>query len=156
MFSLFKADEYNVVQLIMRSETRYFSKGSIIADSREDARGIMVVTNGKVWNGHMYLYNVKRPVGLRLSNSRCLLFQMLWARLSDVAMIFPPLLIQVGAEIPIDSGEAGEENKLPNGKSLLYVFERGYAHLEHAFWNRLCDLIAFKCLWKRSEQTNGQ
>ena len=32
----------------MRSETRYFSKGSIIADNREDSKGLMVITHGKV------------------------------------------------------------------------------------------------------------
>jgi hypothetical protein len=35
-------------QLILRSETRYFSKGSIIADYREDSKGLMVITAGKV------------------------------------------------------------------------------------------------------------
>ncbi len=32
---------------MMRSQTRYFSKGSIIADSGEDARGLMVITAGQ-------------------------------------------------------------------------------------------------------------
>ena len=36
------------VQLTLRSETKCFSKGSIIADSGEDARGLMVITSGKV------------------------------------------------------------------------------------------------------------
>ena len=36
------------MQLILRSETRYFSKGSIIADYREDSKGLMVITSGKV------------------------------------------------------------------------------------------------------------
>jgi hypothetical protein len=35
------------LQLILRSETRYFSKGSIIADSREDAKCLMVITSGQ-------------------------------------------------------------------------------------------------------------
>ena len=34
-------------QLIMRSETRYFARGSIIADSHEHAKGLMVVTSGQ-------------------------------------------------------------------------------------------------------------
>jgi hypothetical protein len=33
--------------------------------------------------------------------------------------------VQVGAEIPMDSREADEENKQAGGKTLLYVFERG-------------------------------
>jgi hypothetical protein len=35
-------------QLVLRSETRYFSEGSIIADSREAATGLMVITSGQV------------------------------------------------------------------------------------------------------------
>ncbi len=33
--------------------------------------------------------------------------------------------LQVGAEIPMDSSEADEENKQAGGKTLLYVLERG-------------------------------
>jgi hypothetical protein len=36
------------MQLILRSEMRYFSKGSIIADSREEAKMLMVITSGQV------------------------------------------------------------------------------------------------------------
>jgi hypothetical protein len=32
---------------------------------------------------------------------------------------------QVGAEIPMDSDEADDANKNDNGRTLLYVFERG-------------------------------
>ena len=35
-------------QLIMKSSTRYFSAGSIIADSHEQATGLMVITSGSV------------------------------------------------------------------------------------------------------------
>ena len=35
-------------QLILRSEMHYFSKGSIIADSREEAKVLMVITSGQV------------------------------------------------------------------------------------------------------------
>jgi hypothetical protein len=35
-------------QLILQSELRYFCKGAIVADSREDATGLMVVTAGQV------------------------------------------------------------------------------------------------------------
>jgi hypothetical protein len=35
-------------QLILRSQTRYFAKGSIIADSREEAKGLIVITSGQV------------------------------------------------------------------------------------------------------------
>ena len=33
---------------MLRSETRYFAKGTIIADSREKASGLMVITSGQV------------------------------------------------------------------------------------------------------------
>ncbi len=36
------------------------------------------------------------------------------------------LLLQVGAEIPVDSDDADTENKDENGSTLLCVFERGY------------------------------
>jgi hypothetical protein len=32
---------------------------------------------------------------------------------------------QIGAELPVDSADADEENKAVDGKTLLYVFERG-------------------------------
>ena len=35
-------------QLIIRSETRYYAKGSIIADCREEAKGLMIITSGQV------------------------------------------------------------------------------------------------------------
>ncbi len=35
-------------QLILLSSTRYFSEGSIIADSRELSKGLMVITSGFV------------------------------------------------------------------------------------------------------------
>jgi hypothetical protein len=37
-----------VLQLLLKSKTRYFSRGSIIADSREDAKGLVVITAGQV------------------------------------------------------------------------------------------------------------
>jgi hypothetical protein len=37
------------VQLLLRSKTRYYSRGSIIADSREQARGLIVITSGQVF-----------------------------------------------------------------------------------------------------------
>jgi hypothetical protein len=35
-------------------------------------------------------------------------------------------LSQIGVELPMDSDDADEENKSQNGKTLLYVLERGY------------------------------
>ncbi len=43
-------------QLILRSEMRYFSRGSFIADSREDAKMLMVITSGQV-----ICYVIKMP-----------------------------------------------------------------------------------------------
>ena len=37
-----------LLQLIMKSETKYFSEGTIIADSHELAKGLMVITSGLV------------------------------------------------------------------------------------------------------------
>ena len=34
-------------QLILHSNMRYYSKGSIIADSREEAKALMVITSGQ-------------------------------------------------------------------------------------------------------------
>lgn len=36
------------VQLTMKSKTKYFSQGSIIADSHQHANGLMVITSGYV------------------------------------------------------------------------------------------------------------
>ena len=36
-----------------------------------------------------------------------------------------PMPRQVGAEIPMDSEDADDANKNDNGRTLLYVFERG-------------------------------
>jgi hypothetical protein len=35
-------------QLLLKSKTRYYSRGSIIADSREESNGLIVVTAGQV------------------------------------------------------------------------------------------------------------
>jgi hypothetical protein len=40
-------------QLLLKSETRCYSQGSIIADSREEARGLMVITSGQVKICHL-------------------------------------------------------------------------------------------------------
>ena len=37
-----------LAQLILRSEMSYYSKGSIIADSRDEAKVVMVITSGQV------------------------------------------------------------------------------------------------------------
>jgi hypothetical protein len=36
------------------------------------------------------------------------------------------LCLKVGVELPSDSAEADEENRKKDGKTLLYVFGRGY------------------------------
>jgi hypothetical protein len=38
---------------------------------------------------------------------------------------------QVGAEIPMDSEDADDANRNDNGRTLLYVFERGYVHIQY-------------------------
>ena len=37
-------------QLLLKCETRHFAQGSLIADSREEAKGLIVITSGQVWN----------------------------------------------------------------------------------------------------------
>ena len=37
-----------LLQLLLRSETKYFSKGSIIADSHDKAKALMVINSGMV------------------------------------------------------------------------------------------------------------
>ncbi len=37
-----------LAQLIMKASTKYFAKGSIVADSHEAAKGLMVVTSGQL------------------------------------------------------------------------------------------------------------
>jgi hypothetical protein len=46
---------------------------------------------------------------------------------SESSLMFLPPFAQVGAEIPMDSNEAdqGSSQDSDNGKTLLYVFERG-------------------------------
>ena len=40
---------YFFEQLMIKSETRYFAKGTIVADSKEKATGLMVITSGQAW-----------------------------------------------------------------------------------------------------------
>jgi len=42
-------------ELLLRSETRYYSKGTIIADSREEAKGLMVITSGQVAPSYLHI-----------------------------------------------------------------------------------------------------
>ncbi len=89
----------------MRSETRYYCKGTIIVDSREEAKGLMVITSGQVWWNLFYCIMSKpysaKPCYLLLLNVN-----------------------QVGAELPVDSDDADAENQ-SEGRTLLFVFERG-------------------------------
>ncbi len=38
----------NTSQLLLRSTTKYFASGTIIADSKQEANGLMVITSGEV------------------------------------------------------------------------------------------------------------
>ena len=48
MIFLNNSDTTVLVQLILKSTSRHFAKGSLIADSKELATGLMVITAGKV------------------------------------------------------------------------------------------------------------
>jgi hypothetical protein len=81
-------------QLKIKSKTIHFCEGSIIADSHQEATGLMVITSG--------LANV---------------------------------------ELPMDSTDADEENRRVgngNGRTLLYVFGRGYAAVNAVTFGRFC------------------
>jgi hypothetical protein len=45
---LTRMQHFGLLQLLLKSKTRYFSRGTIIADSREDAKGLVVITAGQV------------------------------------------------------------------------------------------------------------
>jgi hypothetical protein len=45
---LLASDKFCEFQLILRSTTKYFAEGSILADSRELSKGLMVITSGSV------------------------------------------------------------------------------------------------------------
>jgi hypothetical protein len=91
-----------LLQLLLKSETRYYSQGTIIADSREEAKGLIVITSGQVCPFELQSFQLSFKL-CRLTVNR-----------------------QVGAEIPVDSDDADTENKDENGSTLLCVFERGY------------------------------
>ena len=48
LFSEFESETNEQLQLIMSSTSKYFAEGSLIADSRETATGLMVITSGQV------------------------------------------------------------------------------------------------------------
>jgi hypothetical protein len=151
------------IQLLLRSKTRYYSRGSIIADSRETAKGLIVITSGQVLVLKMLLGIVKRNnkffcwkeiihflLAQSTLSSWCLVITMSEIPCSKpesrsiqrhtstphVLVFTKPihwwswiLLRQVGAEIPIDSDDADEAHRNDNGRTLLYVFSRGYDFL---------------------------
>ncbi len=47
-------------QLLLRSKTRYYSRGSIIADSRENASALIVITAGQV-STNSIIFDIFRP-----------------------------------------------------------------------------------------------
>ena len=57
----------------MKSETKYFSEGTIIADSHEQARGLMVITSGFV-NAELPLDSEDAVEENSKSDGRTLLF----------------------------------------------------------------------------------
>ena len=60
-------------QLILRSEMRYFSKGSFIADSREEAKMLMVITSGQVANKAPWKFHPALVYKLKARITVCLL-----------------------------------------------------------------------------------
>jgi hypothetical protein len=36
------------LQLILKSQTKYYASGSLVADSHEQAQGVMVITSGQI------------------------------------------------------------------------------------------------------------
>jgi hypothetical protein len=54
-------------QLLLRSKTRYYSRGSIIADSRENANALIVISAGQV-NTHALMILSFNPPANKLSS----------------------------------------------------------------------------------------
>jgi hypothetical protein len=71
--------DFVLLQLLLRSKTRYFSRGSIIADSKEDAKGLIVITAGQVsivFDQQASSLNTKQNTILRLSNHQIYTFKL--------------------------------------------------------------------------------
>ncbi len=60
-------------QLILKSKTMYFAEGSIIADSHEAAKGLMVITSGFV-NAELPMDSEEADEENRSENGKTLLF----------------------------------------------------------------------------------
>ena len=68
-------------QLMLRSDTRYFSEGTIIADSHEQAKALMVVTSGLVRSS---AYAKSQHSGCRVWGAQRGLGQVRFAKLGTV------------------------------------------------------------------------
>ena len=118
-------------QLILMGTTKYFAKGTIIADSRDLATSLLVITAGQV--GRRFGkpgFHSESPQGLYPSLSSLQAasrFRMRFtrSRLLRVASLPVTTAGQVGVELPMESQEADEENRKHNGRTLLYVLGRG-------------------------------
>ena len=91
--------------MLLKSNTRHYSEGSIVADSSEQAQGLMVIVSG-----------------------------------------------YVTVELPMDSEEADEENRTDDGRTVLYVFGRGYASQNYQFGHSTCTVMQASLSWKRDDE----
>jgi hypothetical protein len=61
------------------------------------------------------------------------------------------MLLQVGAELPVDSDDAESENKSENGSTLLFVFERGCVKKTQNYirpYTSVCGYVALMCYYR--------
>ena len=113
-------------QLLIKSETKHYSEGTVIADSGDAATGLMVITSGLV------SMNCVRKHILYMMIQMFILFLPImhnFVSVCSVVHLFNYLHsrsghCQVGVEIPIDSAEADLERQ-KGRNNLLYVFGRG-------------------------------
>ena len=64
---------------------------------------------------------IKLTIKIQILQRNCM-FQIKYLKNAEMRKY---ISLQVGAELPLDSDDADEENKRENGKTLLCVFERG-------------------------------
>jgi hypothetical protein len=64
---------------------------------------------------------IKLTIKIQILQRNCM-FQIKYLKNADMRKYTS---LQVGAELPLDSDDADEENKREHGKTLLCVFERG-------------------------------
>ena len=98
---------------MLRCETRCFTAGTILADSKKKADALMVITSGKVILSTT-INALLCQLGLKKTQKN----------LIKILSVSETAALQVSVELPMDSKDASEE-KISGGSNLLHVFTRG-------------------------------